>query len=97
MVYKVYKANAATNENSVVEIPEEEYLASIFVAPPPPPEVEPLLRGHELPPEATYIQRREVSYPSMVEQLDMQYWDAINGTTTWADAIAAVKAEYPKP
>ncbi len=28
--------------------------------------------------------------------LDMQYWDAENGTTTWADAIAAVKAANPK-
>lgn len=29
--------------------------------------------------------------------LDMQYWDAVNGTTTWVDAVAAVKAQYPKP
>ena len=36
-------------------------------------------------------------YPSMQEQLDMQYWDSVNGTTTWKDAIAAVKTENPKP
>lgn len=36
-------------------------------------------------------------YPSMQEQLDMQYWDGVNGTTTWKDAIAAVKTENPKP
>ena len=36
-------------------------------------------------------------YPSIGEQLDMQYWDAINGTTTWKDAIAQVKADNPKP
>jgi len=36
-------------------------------------------------------------YPSIQEQLDMQYWDSVNGTTTWADAIAAVKAANPKP
>ena len=35
-------------------------------------------------------------YPSMQEQLDMQYWDSVNGTTTWKDAIAAVKTENPK-
>ena len=36
-------------------------------------------------------------YPSIEEQLDMQYWDAVNGTTTWKDAIAQVKADNPKP
>ena len=36
-------------------------------------------------------------YPSIDEQLDMQYWDAVNGTTTWKDAIAQVKADNPKP
>ena len=36
-------------------------------------------------------------YPSIGEQLDMQYWDAVNGTTTWKDAIAQVKADNPKP
>ena len=36
-------------------------------------------------------------YPSIQDQLDMQYWDSVNGTTTWKDAIAAVKTENPKP
>jgi hypothetical protein len=36
-------------------------------------------------------------YPSIGDQLDMQYWDQVNGTTTWKDAIAAVKAAHPKP
>ena len=40
---------------------------------------------------------RAMEYPSLAEQLDMQYWDKINGTTTWADAIQAVKDKYPKP
>jgi hypothetical protein len=44
-----------------------------------------------------YKYQRAPEYPSMQEQLDMQYWDAINGTTTWQDAINAVKAKYPKP
>ena len=43
-----------------------------------------------------YETLRAAAYPSMSEQLDMQYWDGINGTTTWADAIQAVKDEYPK-
>ena len=35
-------------------------------------------------------------YPSIGDQLDMQYWDQVNGTTTWQDAVAKVKADNPK-
>ena len=45
---------------------------------------------------AKYAQYRAAAYPSIADQLDMQYHDSVNGTTTWADAIAAVKANYPK-
>ena len=44
-----------------------------------------------------YKQNRENSYPSLQEQMDMQYWDSVNGTTTWKDAIAKVKSDNPKP
>jgi beta-galactosidase GanA len=44
----------------------------------------------------SYINKRQSEYPSIQEQMDMQYWDAINGTTTWQDAINAVKTKYPK-
>lgn len=97
MAHIVLQVNATTNEASYVEISEQEFLASqSTVDTTPPVEIEPLLRGYELPEGATYLERRAVSYPSLAEQLDMQYWDSVNGTTTWADAIAAVKAEYPK-
>ena len=43
-----------------------------------------------------YKANRASAYPSIQEQLDMQYWDAINGTTTWQDAINAVKTAHPK-
>jgi hypothetical protein len=47
---------------------------------------------------ATQYQRdRAEAYASIADQLDMQYWDSVNGTTTWADHIAAVKAAHPKP
>jgi len=46
---------------------------------------------------AEYVLNRQAAYPSIAEQLDMQYHDKINGTTTWADAIQAVKDKYPKP
>jgi len=44
-----------------------------------------------------YIGKRRNSYPSIVDQLDMQYWDKKNGTTTWVDAVAKVKSDNPKP
>ena len=44
-----------------------------------------------------YIQHRINAYPSLQDQADMQYHDAVNGTTTWQDAIKAVKDKYPKP
>jgi len=43
-----------------------------------------------------YKQQRAAEYPSMAEQQDMQFHDAVNGTTTWKDAIQAVKDKYPK-
>ena len=36
-------------------------------------------------------------YASLTEQLDMQYWDQVNGTTTFKDHIEAIKAAHPKP
>jgi len=44
-----------------------------------------------------YQRDRATAYPSIQDQLDMQYWDKVNGTTTWQDAIAKVKADTPKP
>ena len=44
-----------------------------------------------------YIQARQAAYGSIADQLDMQYWDLVNGTTVWADHIAQVKSDNPKP
>ena len=44
-----------------------------------------------------YVQARQEAYGSIAEQLDMQYWDAVNGTTVWKDHIATVKSDNPKP
>ena len=43
-----------------------------------------------------YQRDRAKEYPSIQEQLDMQYHDNVNGTTTWKDAIAKVKLDNPK-
>ena len=35
-------------------------------------------------------------YPSMEEQLDMLYWDKVNGTEKWKAAIDKIKTDNPK-
>jgi len=44
-----------------------------------------------------YQRDRAAAFPSLADQLDMQYWDKKNGTTTWVDAVAKVKSDNPKP
>tara|TARA_Y100001938_G_scaffold36353_1_gene50130 strand:+ start:941 stop:1285 length:345 start_codon:yes stop_codon:yes gene_type:complete len=41
--------------------------------------------------------KNTIRYPELKEQLDMIYHDQVNGTTTFKDAIKAVKDKYPKP
>jgi hypothetical protein len=43
-----------------------------------------------------YQRDRAKEYPSIQEQLDLQYWDKINNTNKWQQAINAVKQKYPK-
>ena len=40
---------------------------------------------------------RRAAYKDIGEQLDMQYKDNVNGTTTWKDHVAAVKSANPIP
>ena len=44
----------------------------------------------------TYQELRALAYPKLQDQMDMIYWDKINNTTTWQDAIAKVKKDIPK-
>ena len=48
-------------------------------------------------PHTDYALFRAEEYPSIQDQLDLQYWDAINGTTIWVDTITAIKQKYQKP
>lgn len=48
-------------------------------------------------PEPAYAEKRAAEYPPLAEQLDMLYWDKVNGTNVWAETVANVKAKYPKP
>ena len=40
---------------------------------------------------------RRAAYGDVGDQLDMQYHDNVDGTTTWKDHVAKVKADHPKP
>ena len=54
-------------------------------------------RARQLDEEANgYKTARQSAYASIQDQLDMQYWDSVNGTNTWKDKIAEVKTTYPK-
>ena len=40
---------------------------------------------------------RRSAYGDLGDQLDMQYHDNVNGTTTWKDHVAKVKTDNPIP
>ena len=44
-----------------------------------------------------YKEDRRIAYPDIGDQMDMQYHDLLDGTTTWKDAVAKVKSANPKP
>ncbi len=44
-----------------------------------------------------YVRKRQEAYPGIWDQLDMIYWDQVNGTTKFKEAIAKVKTDNPKP
>jgi len=43
-----------------------------------------------------YARARAIEY-ALLNQDEMRYDDLVNGTTTWQDAIAAIKLAHPKP
>ena len=40
---------------------------------------------------------RRAAYGNLGDQLDMQYHDNVDGTTTWKDHVAKVKSDNPIP
>ena len=75
---------------SIPYTPEEEIEADAMVA-------------NALAEEADYIANhkykddRKKAYGSVEDQLDMIYWDQVNGTTAFKDHVTAIKAAHPKP
>ena len=43
-----------------------------------------------------YARNRASAYAPIADQLDMQYWDSVNDTTTWKDHVASIKNKFPK-
>ena len=43
-----------------------------------------------------YARDRKAKY-DLLNQDEMRFDDSVNGTTTWVDAILAIKAAHPKP
>lgn len=44
----------------------------------------------------TWLPQRLEAYPTIQQQLDMLYWDQVNGTTNWRDNITSIKEQFPK-
>jgi len=47
-------------------------------------------------PPLTYADNRRAAYRSLPDQLDMIYWDKVNGTSDWQKHIKEVKDKYLK-
>ena len=47
--------------------------------------------------DSTQYQRDRKEEYDKLNQFEMQFDDQRDGTTTWVDAINAIKAKYPKP
>lgn len=54
-------------------------------------------RQAEVEAALTYADRRRQAYAPLAQQLDMQYWDHVNGSMNWLNHVAEVKARFPKP
>jgi len=74
-------------------------IVSLFDGTNPPSEVAITTKLTELMAEwdaLAYSRARASAFPTWQEQMDMQYWDQVNSTTTWKDAVAKVKSDNPK-
>ena len=78
--------------------PVEKFIFTEGQTPPTEEAIQEKLKELQADYDAIQYQRdRADAYPSIQEQLDMQYWDAVNGTKKWQEAVAKVKTDNPKP
>jgi len=99
-VSNVVKAILKINPNAQVSVKNDDVNEIIWLngtTPIPVADIEAKMTELQAEYDANQYQReRATAYPSIQEQLDMQYWDKVNGTTNWEDAIAKVKSDIPK-
>ena len=43
-----------------------------------------------------YRDKRKMAYMDIGDQLDMMYWDMVNGTKVWQYYVSGIKEKYPK-
>jgi len=89
------KAILKINPNAVFVIRGEEIEWLEGTTPIPKADIEAKMVELQAEYDANQYQRDRV-YPSIQEQLDMQYWDKVNGTTNWEDSITQIKTDNPK-
>nr|BAR16004.1 hypothetical protein [uncultured Mediterranean phage uvMED] len=96
----VIKAILKINPNAEVSLSEDDINTIVWengTTPIPKADIEAKMAELQAEYDANQYQRdRAIAYPSIQDQLDMQYWDKVNGTTNWEDAIAKVKSDNPK-
>jgi len=61
-----------------------------------PTEKEVIAKCKEIEARILPIYQRIEAYPPIKEQLDMLYWDKVNGTNHWQTMITEIKEKYPK-
>ena len=98
MENKIIKAIQKINPTAEVSVSGEDINTIVWhngTTPIPKADIEAKMVEVQADYDAKQYQRDRV-YPSIGDQLDMQYKDLLNGTTTWKDAVAKVKSDNPK-
>jgi hypothetical protein len=97
----IIKAILAINPNASVSVNAEDINQITWLnGTTPIPANEILAKQQELITEYNskqYQRDRAKEYPSIQEQLDMQYWDKVNSTNNWQTKVNEIKVKYPKP
>ena len=96
-VDRIFEAITSINPNAEITINGEDLDTIVWVVGNPisKSDIEAKIAELKTAYDAKQYQRDRV-YPSIGDQLDMQYKDLLNGTTTWKDAVAKVKSDNPK-
>lgn len=93
-MYKITPDDNIRKGNMYIPIAENDIYYQQFIADVAEQGIE-IVEGPDII-EPDYATLRQQEYPSREEQLDMMYWDRVNGTNVWEETIQAIKALYPK-